>query len=199
MNYSDEEIAIHDEIQAEDKRFEETDAFKEHEEKRNALLEKSHEAHLRRLNEAKAVRPVTTAHYNKKNFTLKEKEDSPELKEATEAANKLSLNDKLILRARLYKEELEVDEEHKMSDEDLEQLHVLLVQTAIDFIKEKKLENVWGVSFSADSLQSSAEYGEWCPETDSHIRVEGIKEEEATNIGGEKVKVPYRTIIGERW
>lgn len=47
-----------------------------------------------------------------------------------------------------------------------------LVQTCIDFILEKGDRAIQVVRFNADSLQSSANYGDWQGDTDSWIKLE---------------------------
>lgn len=78
--------------------------------------------------------------------------------------------------------------------EEIEELQELLVQTCIDFINKKGLKDIWGVYFQADDLNTSAEYGEWTPSTDSYIRVEGIEDEEHNGV-----KFGSRFLIGERY
>ena len=68
--------------------------------------------------------------------------------------------------------------------DDINELHHLLVQTCIDFINDKKLKDIDVVSFSADSLQESSKFGEWCPSTDSYIEIEGYQMDEKGNIIG---------------
>ena len=75
--------------------------------------------------------------------------------------------------------------------EEVKELQELLVQTCIDFINKKGLKDIWGVYFQADDLNTSAEYGEWTPSTDSYIRVEGIETD--------TYKMPARFLIGERY
>lgn len=54
------------------------------------------------------------------------------------------------------------------------ELQERLVQTCLDFIKEKGDKYIWRVEFTADSLQESAEDGRWMPCTDSFIELEGL-------------------------
>lgn len=55
------------------------------------------------------------------------------------------------------------------TEEMIAELQERLVQCCIDFIKEKNVGDLERVDFCADSLQTSAEYGEWTPATDSSI------------------------------
>lgn len=59
-------------------------------------------------------------------------------------------------------------------DELARELQARLVQTCLDFIKEKGDKYIWRVEFTADSLQESAKDGRWMPCTDSFIELEGL-------------------------
>lgn len=69
------------------------------------------------------------------------------------------------------------------------ELQERLVQTCLDFIKEKGDKYIWRVEFSADELQESAKEGKWMPCTDSFITLEGI-------VFDESVKYAVRKEIG---
>lgn len=74
------------------------------------------------------------------------------------------------------------------TSENINQLHHILVQTCLNYIKEHELTDVDEIQFSVDGLTSSYEFGEWTPGTDSSIRVIGLEfEEDGT---------PYRSEIG---
>lgn len=64
-----------------------------------------------------------------------------------------------------------------------------LVQTCLDFIREKGDKYIWRVEFTADELQESAKEGKWMPCTDSFITLEGI-------VFDENVKYIVRKEIG---
>ena len=197
MNESEEETSIVKQINAENEKFEETDAYKEHKANLDGLYCQLRAARLYRLDEAKKYRPKRLK--PKRTGSGKKKEISEELKSSLELSDNLSASEKRILSAKINDERVEVDSEHLLPENKIDELHVLLVQTVLDYIKENNLTDVWSVAFSADSLQESAEYGEWCPATDSYLRVEGLREEEVTDVEGEKRKIPYRVIIGEQW
>lgn len=69
------------------------------------------------------------------------------------------------------------------------ELQERLVQTCLDFIREKGDKYIWRVEFSADELQESAKEGKWMPCTDSFITLEGI-------VFDESVKYAVRKEIG---
>ena len=79
----------------------------------------------------------------------------------------------------------------------IKELQEILVQTCIDYINKNGLTDIWGVYFSADSLNFSAKEGEWTPSTDSYIKVEGIRAERLLRKNGEIFEMPYRYEIGE--
>ena len=81
--------------------------------------------------------------------------------------------------------------------EHIKELQEILVQTCIDYINKNGLTDLWGVSFSADSLDESAKWGSWQPCTDSYIKVEGVGHENHRRKDGSIFRMPYRYKIGE--
>ena len=65
---------------------------------------------------------------------------------------------------------------------DIRDLQERLVQTCIDFIRERNLTDIYEVGFSADGLEGNAlEFGEWVPGIDSYISVAGLQKDENVN------------------
>lgn len=81
--------------------------------------------------------------------------------------------------------------------EHIKELQEILVQTCIDYINKNGLTDIYSVSFSADDLSSSAEYGSWQPCTDSYIKVKGLREERRLRKDGTVFAMPYTYDIGE--
>ena len=67
----------------------------------------------------------------------------------------------------------------------------ILVQTTIDFLKERKLDDVYEVSFGADGLYDSVAYGEWTPSTDASISFVGLQEDEDDDFKVRKLITDY--------
>jgi hypothetical protein len=67
-------------------------------------------------------------------------------------------------------------ENSKVTHEQTVELHKLLVQTVIDFLKKENIDEVWEVQFSADGLTDSVKHGEWTPSTDSYIGLIGTQQ-----------------------
>lgn len=67
----------------------------------------------------------------------------------------------------------------------------ILVQTTIDFLKERKLDDVYEVSFGADGLYDSVDYGEWTPSTDASISFVGLQEDEGKDYRVRKFITSY--------
>ena len=67
-------------------------------------------------------------------------------------------------------------ENSKVTHEQTVELHKLLVQTTIDFLKKENINEVWEVQFSADGLTDSVEQGEWTPSTDSSVVLIGLQQ-----------------------
>ena len=183
---SEEEERLYKLIDEENKKFEATPEAKEHHEKVMELLHQISEEYSKRMDRAKSMKPIRKRAGNSVKPIRAKEQDSEELTEAVKAVEKLSYSDKKVLWARCFAEHIPVDEEKKVDDETMDEFHEILVQTAIDFINEKGLKDVWSVSFYADSLQESAKFGQWCPATDSSLTLEAMNHD----------KAPYRTEIG---
>lgn len=67
----------------------------------------------------------------------------------------------------------------------------ILVQTTINFLKERKLGDVYEVSFSADGLYDSVNYGEWTPSTDASISFIGLQDDEDKDFKVRKLITDY--------
>lgn len=82
------------------------------------------------------------------------------------------------------------------TSENINELHHILVQTCLDYMRKHNLTDIDEIHFSADGLSgSSYEYGEWTPGTDSYLGVIGLQFEEK----GKKFNFPIRKIIGESY
>ena len=73
----------------------------------------------------------------------------------------------------------------------INELHRILVQTCLNYMKEHKLTDIDEVLFNANGLSSSYEYNEWTPGTDSCLTVIGLQED------SENDNFIVRKIIGE--
>ena len=71
----------------------------------------------------------------------------------------------------------------EISGEQIAELHNLMVQTVIDYLKKNNLNDVDEIHFSADAIQASKDYGEWTPATDSSIELVGIEDGVRKEIG----------------
>ena len=80
---------------------------------------------------------------------------------------------------------------------DIKELQQRLVQTCIDFVKEKNLTDIDAVRFNVDGLEDSIEFGEWTPGMDSYIGVEGLQDESYLDRYGESYSFRVRKFIGE--
>lgn len=81
--------------------------------------------------------------------------------------------------------------------DNIKELQQRLVQTCIDFIKEKNLTDIDAVRFNVDGLEDSIEFGEWTPGMDSYIGVEGLQDESYLDRFGESYSYRVRKFIGE--
>ena len=84
------------------------------------------------------------------------------------------------VRIRLDEQETVVTE--VITQEQLSEMHNLLVQTVIDYLKSHNITNVDEVTFSADGLQT-IEYGAWTPATDSGLHLYGYEDGKNKLVG----------------
>lgn len=81
----------------------------------------------------------------------------------------------------------------KTTKSDIKDLHELLVQTCINFIKERNLTEIYEIKFGVDGLENDAiEFGEWTPGMDSSLSVVGLQKEDDDDFR-------VRKIIGESY
>ena len=81
-----------------------------------------------------------------------------------------------------HHEDLDDYENPVTTHNDIRDLQEKLVQTCIDFIRERKLTDIDAVGFSVDGLEGNAlEFGEWVPAIDSYISVIGLQNDESIN------------------
>jgi hypothetical protein len=178
LTYSKEEEDLQDQLEDLTFQFENTVEYKEYAEKRKALVHELHNAFMKRMAEAKSVRPRRRKETRATETPVKKEptEDSEELKNAISAAEKLSEAEKRKLYFYALRDEVPRVKEEILKDDDVCELHDILVQTVIDYINEKGWKEVDAISFGADGLIASSEYGEWTPSTDSSLTIEGIKD-----------------------
>ena len=81
--------------------------------------------------------------------------------------------------------------------DDIKELQERLVQTCVDFVKEKNLTDIDAVRFNVDGLEDSIEFGEWTPGMDSYIGVEGLQEDTYIGKSGKPYTFTVRKFIGE--
>ena len=87
--------------------------------------------------------------------------------------------------------QLENYENPKTKQEHINELHRILVQTCLNYMKEHELTDIDEISFNVNGLSSSYEYNEWTPGTDSCLTIIGLQED------SESDKFIVRKIIGE--
>ena len=69
------------------------------------------------------------------------------------------------------------------TSDDLSELQDALMKTTVDFCKERNLTDIDCISFGADGLKHSIEYGEWAPCTDSSLTAYGYQDDILKLIG----------------
>jgi hypothetical protein len=80
--------------------------------------------------------------------------------------------------------------------ENIDELHHILVNTCLEYMRKHNLTDIDEIHFSADGLSSSYDDGEWTPGTDSSIDVIGLNFEKYKFKNGTDRDMPYRARIG---
>ena len=184
-----EEKEINGRIEEEMSRYRNTEAYKEHTAKLDALLGELKEAGKRRRDEAKKYRPERTAPkkltedemavVREINENRREKRIAsyPEpLRKAIMAYEELGDTAKKVFNRETWNGHGDVDkyENPVTTEKDIRELLQILVQDTIDFISERGLTDIYSIGFGVDELQSSAKSGEWVSDTDASINVMGL-------------------------
>ena len=86
--------------------------------------------------------------------------------------------------------------EYVTTQEDIKGLQQVLVQAAIDYIKEHSLSDIDAINFHVDGLSDSIKEGKWMSGTDSSIQVDGIHDLKYERKNGDVIKMPERYVIG---
>lgn len=84
------------------------------------------------------------------------------------------------------------------TQENINELHHILVQTCLNYMVEHGLTDIDEIDFTADGLSSSYKYKEWTPATDSSLTVIGLETKKVFNTNRNKeYEIPVRKLIGE--
>jgi hypothetical protein len=94
----------------------------------------------------------------------------------------------------MYLANLEKYKDPITTSENINELHHILVQTCLDYMRKNNLTDIDEINFTADGLSYSYEYGKWTPATDSSLCVVGLQIEDDS-----KIKYPVRRVIGESY
>jgi len=208
---SDEEIKVDKEIDREINEFESTPEYIAYKERLDALWKRSHQLMVDRLSRVKTNKRerLRQEHIDGKVIDIevlkaqikarKEKEynELPDsLKTLISAYNELTKEEKKKFdretSCRICNE-LNKYENPQTQEKDLKELLEILVQECVDFINERGLKDIEEIHFGVDGLQTSAENGTWCPDSDASIWAAGYNKEDFSN--GKKYNV--RQFIGE--
>lgn len=70
-----------------------------------------------------------------------------------------------------------------MTQKQVHELHNLMVETIIKYLKSQNITEVDEVTFGVDGLMPSVEFGYWTPGTDSSLHLYGYEDEKNKTIG----------------
>ena len=183
---TDEEKKIMLEYKAENARYENSPAYKEHKAKMDDITERLRIEARKRREEARkhcpSRTPISTpADFDATAFRAKQEAKRKErmasypkpLADAIALYDSLSKDEQTAFERETFSHRTQYEklENPQTTKKDMKELLEILVQTTIDFINERGLKDIDTVSFMADSLQDSAKEEEWIPATDASIRL----------------------------
>ena len=184
---SPEELEIENQLKNNIEELHASEVYASYIEKENTLYDKLHEI------KSKKSRKLMTAFKNEANKIKKEEilnkhkvknenNFSHIEKQLQDYLNTLNKNEKCAI-FRIFsrlsnKFDIKEYENPVTTTEHIKQLQEILVQVCINYINENKLTDIEEVHFNADSLQSSAHYGEWVCQTDSYISIDGYQNDD---------------------
>lgn len=195
---SEEEKEIRRKINEETDRYQNTEAYKEHEAKLDGLFDELKEAGIRRRKEAEKHKPERRRgkirHLSEKEMAERKRQGQEirenriealpdDVKAVIRGYEALDEPAKSVFNRETWAYHRDYDDykDPKTTKKDMKELLEILVQTTIDFINERGLTDIYSVGFGADDLQSSAEAGEWVCSTDASIHVTGLGKEIGRN------------------
>lgn len=120
---------------------------------------------------------------------------SAEYLNCMEVFNNLSQKEKIRFLRNTYSDNFDKIEDYphpKMKQEDINELHDLLVGICIDYLASKGFDDVDDISLSIDGLKRSIEAVEWIPATDSSLSVFGYSKNDNDDF-------PTKKLIGESY
>lgn len=123
------------------------------------------------------------------------KNPSTEYLNCAEIFDRLSQHEKRLFfdaHCKIKRSEIEKLPHPKMKQEDINELHDLLVGICIDYLASKGFDDVDDISLSIDGLRGSIEAVEWIPETDSFLSVFGYGKNDNDDF-------PTKKLIGESY
>jgi di/tripeptidase len=175
LKNSEEEDLIWKKINEENEKFEQTEAYVKHRKILDGYYKELRKETEKRFAEAKEVRKEFRSPVKPTTKKVEREPDSEELKKCLELYKGLSKSEKFRFGIIAYERDDVKMQKTVSTHKDIRDLQNVLVQAVIDFVNDRKLTDIEEVSFGMDNVQSSAEYGEWVPATDSSINAYGFE------------------------
>lgn len=174
-------------------KYEQSEHYKAFKKQMDDLYDELREERLAKAQTVINTRRTKRRNGNKTGVSIKNQTFTSDYYLCKEIFDRLSQHEKdcfFDAYCKIKRREIEKLPHPKMKQEDINELHDLLVGICIDYLASKGFDDVDDISLSIDGLRGSIEAVEWIPETDSFLSVFGYGKNDNDDF-------PTKKLIGE--
>lgn len=174
-------------------KYEQSEHYKAFKKQMDDLYDELREERLAKAQTVINTRRTKRRNGNKTGVSIKNQTFTSDYYLCKEIFDRLSQHEKdcfFDAHCKIKRREIEKLPHPKMKQEDIDELHDLLVGICIDYLASKGFDDVDDISLSIDGLRGSIEAVEWIPETDSFLSVFGYGKNDNDDF-------PTKKLIGE--
>lgn len=176
-------------------KYEQSEHYKAFKKQMDDLYDELREERLAKAQTVINTRRTKRRNGNKTGVSIKNQTFTSDYYLCKEIFDRLSQHEKdcfFDAHCKIKRREIEKLPHPKMKQEDINELHDLLVGICIDYLASKGFDDVDDISLSIDGLQGSIEAVEWIPATDSFLSVFGYSKNDNDDF-------PTKKLIGESY
>lgn len=176
-------------------KYEQSEHYKAFKKQMDDLYDELREERLAKAQTVINTRRTKRRNGNKTGVSIKNQTFTSDYYLCKEIFDRLSQHEKdcfFDAHCKIKRREIEKLPHPKMKQEDINELHDLLVGICIDYLASKGFDDVDDISLSIDGLKRSIEAVEWIPATDSSLSVFGYSKNDNDDF-------PTKKLIGESY
>lgn len=176
-------------------KYEQSEHYKAFKKQMDDLYDELREERLAKAQTVINTRRTKRRNGNKTGVSIKNQTFTSDYYLCKEIFDRLSQHEKdcfFDAHCKIKRREIEKLPHPKMKQEDIDELHDLLVGICIDYLASKGFDDVDDISLSIDGLRGSIEAVEWIPATDSFLSVFGYSKNDNDDF-------PTKKLIGESY